>query len=87
MWVLGALAVHCGGPFVRESRAAEPDADSARAPIFETRIRPALVEHCYACHSTKAENDGKLKGGLKLDSAAGWKTGGDSGPATMSSST
>lgn len=83
MCVLGALAALCGEPFVRESLGAEPDAASARAAFFEAKIRPVLIEHCYACHSTKAETDGKLKGGLKLDSAAGWKTGGDSGPAIV----
>ena len=44
---------------------------------FERKVRPLLVEHCYACHS--AEN--KIKGGLRLDHRAGWETGGDSGPA------
>jgi cytochrome c553 len=51
--------------------------------FFERKIRPALVEHCYACHSREAAADGKLKGGLKLDTAAGWRTGGDSGPAIV----
>ncbi|MBX7106405.1 MAG: PSD1 and planctomycete cytochrome C domain-containing protein [Gemmataceae bacterium] len=44
--------------------------------FFENRIRPALVTHCYSCHSGQ-----KTKGGLALDSAAGWKKGGESGPA------
>lgn len=44
--------------------------------FFEQRIRPVLVEHCYSCHSTEAK---KLKGGLYLDSKAGWEKGGDSG--------
>jgi hypothetical protein len=44
---------------------------------FERKVRPLLVEHCYACHS--AEN--KIKGGLRLDHRTGWETGGDSGPA------
>ncbi|MFT3882980.1 MAG: DUF1553 domain-containing protein [Gemmatales bacterium] len=43
--------------------------------FFETRIRPVLVEHCYACHnSTKA-----AKGGLALDDRASFLKGGDEG--------
>lgn len=51
---------------------------SARADIafFEQKIRPVLVEQCYACHSAEAK---KLKGNLYLDSRAGWQKGGDSG--------
>jgi hypothetical protein len=51
-------------------------ADQAGDAFFEQKIRPVLIEHCYRCHSTKAE---KLKGNLHLDSKAGWQTGGDSG--------
>ena len=45
--------------------------------FFETKIRPVLAEHCFSCHSTKAE---KLKGGLLLDTAEGLRKGGDTGP-------
>jgi cytochrome c553 len=48
--------------------------------FFETRIRPVLVQHCYACHSADAARAGKLKGGLQLDSRAGVLQGGESGP-------
>ena len=47
---------------------------------FERHIRPALVEHCYKCHSEDAR---KLKGGLRLDTRSGWQKGGDSGPAVV----
>ena len=50
--------------------------DPASVAFFEQKIRPALVEHCYECHSAKAK---KLKSGLYLDSKAGWQKGGDSG--------
>ena len=40
--------------------------------------RPLLLSHCYECHSPRA-----VKGGLLLDSAAGWKKGGDSGVAIV----
>jgi hypothetical protein len=45
--------------------------------FFEKKIRPMLVEHCYKCHSGEAK---KPKGGLLLDSVAGIRKGGDSGP-------
>ena len=44
--------------------------------FFENKIRPALVEHCYQCHTT----EGGQKGGLLLDSRTGWEVGGDTGP-------
>jgi hypothetical protein len=45
---------------------------------FEQHIRPLLAGHCYACHSAR---EGKQKGGLLLDSRAGWAKGGEQGPA------
>ena len=50
--------------------------DPARVAFFEQKIRPALVEHCYECHSGDAK---KLRGNLYLDSKSGWEKGGDSG--------
>ncbi|HEY2785916.1 MAG TPA: PSD1 and planctomycete cytochrome C domain-containing protein [Fimbriiglobus sp.] len=49
--------------------------------LFEKKIRPVLVEHCYKCHSAEAKRKGKLKGGLLLDTRAGMRAGGDGGPA------
>ena len=54
--------------------------DPAGIAFFEQKIRPVLVEHCYECHSAKAK---KLKGGLYLDSKAGWQKGGDAGLPTI----
>ncbi|MCY2948530.1 MAG: DUF1549 domain-containing protein, partial [Planctomycetota bacterium] len=51
--------------------------------FFETRIRPLLVEKCIKCHSEEARTQGKLRGGLLLDSRPGWAKGGDSGPAII----
>jgi mono/diheme cytochrome c family protein len=56
------------------ARGASVPADQLQ--FFEQKIRPVLVEHCYECHSARAE---KLKGGLLLDSKSGWQAGGDSG--------
>ncbi|MGJ8654591.1 MAG: PSD1 and planctomycete cytochrome C domain-containing protein [Opitutaceae bacterium] len=48
--------------------------------FFESKIRPVLIESCYECH---AEDSEKLKGGLLLDSKAGWMRGGDTGAAIV----
>jgi len=64
-------------PFVLAavSRAAQPDGQE----LFESRIRPLLVDRCYACHN--AAN--AAEGGLALDSRDGLLAGGDSGPAIV----
>ncbi|MBM3735364.1 MAG: DUF1553 domain-containing protein [Acidobacteria bacterium] len=52
-------------------------ADTA-AEFFEKSIRPVLVEKCQPCHNSKLKAP---MGGLRLDSAAGLRKGGDTGPA------
>src|SRR4030095_5125221 len=39
-------------------------ADGSDAEFFEKRVRPVLVERCYACHGEKIQ-----WGGLRVDSA------------------
>ncbi|NQV25821.1 MAG: DUF1553 domain-containing protein [Rhodopirellula sp.] len=66
--------------------AADPEAarlDPAAVDFFEKKIRPVLVNQCYECHSVQAKVDGKLKGGLLLDSRQASQTGGDSGPSVV----
>ena len=48
--------------------------------FFETKIRPILVKHCYKCHSLESNQS---KGGLRLDTRATIRKGGDSGPAVV----
>ena len=48
--------------------------------FFESHVRPLLVRRCYECHSSKAKT---IEGGLRLDSSAGWRRGGDTGPAIV----
>ncbi|HEY2894690.1 MAG TPA: c-type cytochrome domain-containing protein, partial [Pirellulales bacterium] len=56
--------------------AAPPDpADAARIEFFEQRVRPLLVEHCFACHGPR-----KQEAGLRLDSRAALEKGSDNGP-------
>ena len=51
-----------------------------RRGLFEKRVRPILVEHCFSCHSASAP---KLKASLRLDSRSGMLAGGDSGAAVI----
>lgn len=57
---------------------AEPTANEIE--FFEKQVRPALVEHCFECHSGDAK---RLEAGLRLDSRAAVLAGGDSGPAVV----
>ncbi|MGN6546485.1 MAG: PSD1 and planctomycete cytochrome C domain-containing protein [Aureliella sp.] len=66
-----------------EKARAQKDAKSAQqaqVKFFEAKIRPALVKHCYECHSAESS---ELGGGLQLDSRDGLLAGGDSGPAVV----
>ncbi|MEO2023988.1 MAG: DUF1553 domain-containing protein [Pirellulaceae bacterium] len=56
----------------------KPDAAGER--FFESRIRPVLIQHCYACHSARAKS---LEAGLRLDHRQGIRQGGESGPAVV----
>ncbi|MFP6768823.1 MAG: PSD1 and planctomycete cytochrome C domain-containing protein [Planctomycetaceae bacterium] len=60
--------------------AAPPKSESEGIRFFESQVRPLLVKRCYACHSAKAD---PVEGGLRLDTRAGWKKGGDTGPALI----
>ena len=59
---------------------AEAETDAAGIEFFESKIRPALAEHCYKCHSQDAK---KVKGGLLLDTRDAGLHGGDSGAAIV----
>lgn len=56
------------------------DLSPEQLTFFESNIRPVLIKSCYECH---AEDSEKLKGGLLLDSKAGWMRGGDTGPSII----
>jgi len=58
----------------RASIADEPDG----VAFFESKVRPLLVERCIECHGPE-----KQKGGLRLDSRAGWQTGGEHGASVV----
>jgi hypothetical protein len=53
---------------------------AADMEFFETKVRPVLAKNCYGCHSSDVKSP---MGGLYLDSRAGIRTGGKSGPAII----
>ena len=55
-------------------------ADDLGMEFFEKKIRPVLVRHCHKCHSAASSNP---EGGLRLDSRAGIRRGGETGPAVV----
>lgn len=57
-----------------------PLAANDKLAFFESKIRPALVEHCYECHSENADSIG---GKLLLDTREGILRGGESGTAVI----
>jgi hypothetical protein len=64
------------GPQVKERLAATVKAKADdRIEFFEAKIRPILVEHCYACHNSTR----KAAGSLVLDHRKGLRRGGDGG--------
>lgn len=60
------------------AHAQTPSVDDQK--FFESKIRPVLVKHCYACHSQDAKEVG---GKLLLDTRAGLRKGGESGPTLV----
>ncbi|MFM7075522.1 MAG: c-type cytochrome domain-containing protein, partial [Planctomycetaceae bacterium] len=57
--------------------------DRVGLTLFESKIRPVLVAHCWECHSAAAARQGRLKGDLRLDARTAWERGGASGPAVV----
>ncbi len=65
-------------PAVAEQPQPESPQRRAGLELFEKKIRPALIEHCYECHSADADEIG---GELLVDTREGLLTGGETGPA------
>jgi len=66
------------GASVGFAKEAPAEISPAQREFFEDEIRPLFIEHCYECHDA---SDGDFKGGLALESPAGLREGGDTGPA------
>ena len=59
------------------------EANDEGLKFFEQKIRPALTQHCYSCHSKEAQTNKKLKAELFLDTAKGMLAGGETGPSLV----
>jgi hypothetical protein len=57
--------------------------DEQKLAFFEAKIRPSLIDNCYQCHSAQAALKKKLKGEFQLDTRAGIRQGGETGPAVV----
>ena len=71
------LPVH---PGMADDLAVDETAGSAGVEFFESKIRPVLVRHCYECHSADTET---AEGGLRVDSRATIRMGGERGHAVV----
>jgi hypothetical protein len=58
---------------------AAPSSAADEADLFERKIRPVLVEHCFECH---AGDTGSIQGGLRLDDPVAMRRGGTTHGAT-----
>ncbi|MGN6134854.1 MAG: PSD1 and planctomycete cytochrome C domain-containing protein [Aureliella sp.] len=89
-WICGLLSLVASSPTHGQSPPSERpsaskevqsrDLPAEQVKFFEARIRPVLVQHCYACHSADSR---ELGGGLQMDGRDGLLAGGDSGPAVI----
>ncbi len=70
-WAFGGLLVMS---MSRLATAAEPNATE----LFETKIRPVLVDVCFKCHGSDKDS-----GSLRVDSRAALLKGGDTSPAIV----
>lgn len=57
--------------------ASERDASNDESQ-FESKVRPLFVAHCQRCHGAE-----KQRGGLRLDTPDGMRSGGETGPAIV----
>src|SRR5262245_21663285 len=69
--LLGWLALAAARPLAAAEPAAKPPAEALA--FFESKVRPVLAEHCYACHGPR-----KQQAGLRLDNRAALLKGSDS---------
>ncbi|MGH7140999.1 MAG: DUF1549 domain-containing protein, partial [Pirellulales bacterium] len=79
-WLLGAWMLVSAVAVIHaaESVSAGAGIEESGTEFFERRIRPLLVQHCYACHG-----GGRSKGGLSLNSRESMLAGGESGTVAV----
>ncbi|MCO6455354.1 MAG: DUF1549 domain-containing protein, partial [Pirellulaceae bacterium] len=80
--VLSAFLLQFVSPSARAEPANSPEPGDSRGPVdYQAEVKPLLRARCYACHGAL-----KQEGGLRLDTAASARQGGDSGPAVEAGS-
>ena len=77
--VVLALIVAAPRAWADQTPSAGPSESASAVAFFEQKVRPILVNHCYACHSA----DTKPAGGLRVDDRRGLLEGGNTGPAVV----
>jgi len=78
VFILASVALGVAGQMKPPvCRADDSPQRTAGIAFFERRIRPVFVKHCIKCHSAKVKEP---KGGLRLDTVAGIRRGGENGP-------
>ncbi len=75
-FVILELSLSWSGPALAVVQSETAGLDPAKLDFFESRIRPALIEHCYECHSAEAK---EANGKLLLDSQPAMRRGGERG--------
>ncbi|MEX2214976.1 MAG: PSD1 and planctomycete cytochrome C domain-containing protein [Phycisphaeraceae bacterium] len=81
---LAGVVFVCATPLLAAPTAPANKLSPSEVEFFEKKVRPILVASCYECHA--AEHEGKavkIKGGLRLDTAAGVMAGGETGEAIV----
>jgi len=85
----GGLSLHVGALlclvfWLHLDAAAEDPTPTLLTPaeitFFESKVRPVLIEHCYACHSAGAD---VAEGELRVDTHQSLRRGGSSGAAIV----
>ena len=78
-FVVASLCVFSsGGAFAADVK--DKKLTPAQIEFFEKHVRPVLIERCFECHSSDAD---EVEAGLLLDSRPALLKGGESGPAIV----
>jgi hypothetical protein len=78
MYNISTMMRTCAFAVLLAVGAAAAEADGVE--FFEKKIRPVLVEHCYACHSAESK---PVQGALLVDTRGGLIKGGASGNSSV----
>lgn len=76
--LLAGLLLSAGTCHAVAAESASVELTPQQVEFFEKQVRPLLVKRCYKCHAGT-----KARGGLSLETAKGWRTGGESGPVIV----